>query len=92
MSEETYNRQAIIENALSLLNADQRIKEMTDEKVNASLSRIIYALCRLTAVEFRMWVNACKTHKNFDPSHFEGLEEQFIKTGKWDWKEFKEKE
>ena len=83
---ETFNRKAIIVNALNLLNADPRIKEI-DETINASLSNIIYALCKLTAVEFRMWVNACKTYKNFDPTHFEGLEEQFVKTGKWEWDE-----
>jgi hypothetical protein len=84
---ETFDRKAIIMNALNLLNADTRIKEMIEEKVNASLGHVIYALSKLTAIEFRMWIEACKTYENFDPTHFEGLEEQFIKTGKWEFEE-----
>lgn len=53
--------------------------------VNASIDNIILAMNRLTDVEFRMWIENCKTYPNFHPSHFEGLEESFIKTGKWEF-------
>ena len=58
MSEETYNREEITETALSVLTGDKRKKLLLGEKVNASLGNIIHALCRLTAVELRMWSNA----------------------------------
>jgi len=76
-----------VRKALKMLNADERKEQLLQEKVNATISNIIYAICKLTAVEFRMWIEACKKYENFDPTHFEGLEEQFIKTGKWEWEE-----
>lgn len=55
------------------------------EIVNASINNINLATDRLTDVEFRMWIENCKIYPNFHPSHFEGLEESFIKTGKWEF-------
>jgi len=54
-----------------------------DEIVNASVGTIFEAFGILTKVECRMWIENCKTYEDFHPSHFEGLEEEFIKTGKW---------
>ena len=56
-----------------------------EEIINANINNITLAMNRLTDVEFRMWIENCKIYPNFHPSHFEGLEESFIKTGKWEF-------
>ncbi len=56
-----------------------------EESIKAPWGQIERAAESLTPVEFRMWLNACEKFGSFDPSHFQGQEEQFIRTGKWDW-------
>lgn len=55
-----------------------------EEMINARFNTTFEAFEILTKVECRMWIENCKTYENFHPSHFEGLEEAFIKTGKWE--------
>jgi len=54
-----------------------------EEIINARVDTIFEALGILTKVECRMWIENCKVYENFHPSHFAGLEEAYIKTGKW---------
>jgi hypothetical protein len=63
----------------------KNFKLFGEEKINASIGNIISAAENLTPIEFRYWINACKTYESFHYSHFQGQEEQFLKTGKWDW-------
>jgi len=56
-----------------------------EEAPKANLRAILEAMTTLTDIEFRMWLNACEKFGSFDPSHFKGQEEQFIRTGTWDW-------
>ena len=51
----------------------------------ADIRNTLEAMTTLTDIEFRMWLNACEKFGSFDPSHFQGQEEQFLRTGKWDW-------
>jgi len=65
-------------------NFTENVDTFGEEIVNASINNTRYSLDNLTPVEFRMWVNYCKTFPNFHPSHFEGKELNFVKTGKWE--------
>jgi len=58
-------------------------KTFGGEIINARLGTIFEALAILTRVECRMWIENCKVYENFHPSHFAGLEEAYINTGKW---------
>lgn len=54
------------------------------EIINADLETILAAMEELTVVEFRMWVETCKTYANTHWSHVRGMEANFRKTGKWE--------
>ena len=58
-------------------------KIFSGEIINARLGTVFEGLAILTKVECRMWIENCKTYEDFHPSHFAGLEKEFIKTGKW---------
>jgi hypothetical protein len=64
---------------------DHKLEVFADAIPNARLLQTVKATQILTDVEFRMWLNKSKLYDSFDPSHFEGLEAQFVKTGTWDW-------
>lgn len=51
--------------------------------INASLGSIHEATTKLTDIEFRYWINVCEKYPNMHPSHIEGMESDFISTGKW---------
>jgi hypothetical protein len=54
-----------------------------DVKVNATLGQIHEASIKLTNIEFRTWVSKCEVFGSFDVSHFQGMEADFLSTGKW---------
>ena len=61
-----------------------KLQTFGSAQVNANLHKTLEAMTTLTDVEFRMWVNNCQKYDNFDTSHFKGLEQAFITTGKWE--------
>jgi len=67
-----------------MITKEQIDQYFPNEKINANLSTAIDALAELTLVEFRMWIEFCKTYENTHWTHFRGKEEQYIKTGSWE--------
>lgn len=55
------------------------------EAPKVTIGQLLGAMLSLTDIEFRAWLNALAKFESFDPSHFQGLEEQYLQTGKWDW-------
>ena len=64
---------------------DKNIEYFKNERINATINDILWALDHLTPVEFRLWINHCKSYGSFHPSHFEAMEEHFIETGEWEF-------
>ena len=66
-----------------------QLAHFLDEELplGATLGGLLWALEHLTAVEFRMWLQKCEEFPGFHPSHFEGAEDRFIRTGSWEWEE-----
>ena len=70
---------------------EKDIEYFEEETINASLGNIVDAIKELTPVEFRLWVLNCIQFPNSQWSHFAGLEEAFVRTGKWELPEGEEK-
>ena len=64
--------------------SEELILNMGHETINATLTNIMVAATSLTLVEFRMWIEQCKTFPNTHPSHYIDLEKLFVATGSWE--------
>jgi len=68
-----------------MTDIERNMEIFGDRIIKASYRNIGWAFQNLTAVEMRQWIDYCEMMPGFHPSHYAGMEDQFIRTGQWDW-------